>query len=52
MEREPVDTQDKPLNDIILYDVKVHANPIADLEKIWENNIYKKGDIVYWCIIL
>lgn len=32
MEREPVDTKDKPLNEIKLYSVIVHANPIADRE--------------------
>lgn len=34
MEREPVDSNDKPLNEIKLYDVIIHANPIADKEQI------------------
>ena len=34
MEKEPVDSGDKPLNDIILYSVTIHANPIAENEQI------------------
>ena len=34
MEREPVDTKDRPLNEIKLYSVIIHANPIADKEQI------------------
>jgi len=34
MEREPVDAKDKPLNEIKLYSVIVHANPIAEKEQI------------------
>ena len=34
MEREPVDSKDKPLNEIKLYDVVMHANPIAENEQI------------------
>lgn len=30
MEREPVDSMDKPLNDVILYKCIIHANPIAE----------------------
>ena len=30
MEREPVDGNDKPLNDIKIHSIKIHANPIAD----------------------
>lgn len=32
MEREPVDTSDKPLNDIMLNKIIIHANPIAERE--------------------
>ena len=35
MEREPVNTQDVPLNDVTLHSIKIHANPIADNEKMW-----------------
>lgn len=31
MEREAVDSMDRPLNEIRLYKCKIHANPIADL---------------------
>lgn len=34
MEKEPVDSNDKPLNEIILYSVTIHANPIAENEQI------------------
>lgn len=30
MEREPVDSSDRPLNEITFYQCKIHANPIAD----------------------
>lgn len=30
LEREPVDSSDRPLNEIKLYKTKIHANPIAD----------------------
>lgn len=30
MEREPVDGSDKPLNDIKIHKVTIHANPIAE----------------------
>lgn len=30
MEREPVDGMDRPLNEIKIYKVKIHANPIAN----------------------
>jgi peptidyl-prolyl cis-trans isomerase-like 3 len=33
MEKEPVDSKDKPLNEIKLYNVTFHANPIADQEQ-------------------
>lgn len=33
MEKEPVDTVDKPLNEIKIHKVTIHANPIADLEQ-------------------
>lgn len=32
MEREPVDSNDRPLNEITLYQCKIHSNPIAELE--------------------
>ena len=32
MEKEPVDSKDKPLNDITVYKITIHANPIADKE--------------------
>jgi len=34
MEREPVDAKDRPLNEIKLYSVIIHANPIAEKEQI------------------
>jgi peptidyl-prolyl cis-trans isomerase-like 3 len=34
MEREPVDASDKPLNEIIIYKVSIHANPIAENEQM------------------
>ena len=34
MEKEPTDGNDKPLNDIVLYNVTIHANPIAENEQI------------------
>ena len=34
MEREPVDANDKPLNEIKIYSVTIHANPIAENEQI------------------
>ena len=30
IEKEPVDKQHKPLNDLIVSEVTIHANPIAD----------------------
>ena len=30
MEREPTGKDDKPLNDITLYHIKIHANPFAE----------------------
>jgi peptidyl-prolyl cis-trans isomerase-like 3 len=30
LERQPVDSHDKPLNEVKLYRCKIHANPIAD----------------------
>lgn len=32
MERIPVDDKDRPLREIILQSVTIHANPIADME--------------------
>jgi len=32
MERETNDDKDKPLNEITLYKVTIHANPIAEKE--------------------
>ena len=32
IEQEPVDSQDKPLNEIKILDVTVTRNPIADME--------------------
>eukprot|EP00828_Plagiopyla_frontata_P019419 TRINITY_DN24810_c0_g1_i1.p1 TRINITY_DN24810_c0_g1~~TRINITY_DN24810_c0_g1_i1.p1 ORF type:complete len:166 (-),score=28.62 TRINITY_DN24810_c0_g1_i1:180-677(-) len=32
MEKEPVDPKDKPLNDITIYKITIHSNPIADKE--------------------
>lgn len=32
MEKEPCDSKDKPLNEIKIYSVTFHANPIADRE--------------------
>ena len=32
MEREPVDGKDRPLNEIKIYNVTFHANPIAEKE--------------------
>lgn len=34
MEREIADPNDKPLNDIKVYSVTIHANPIAELEQL------------------
>ena len=34
MEREPVDANDKPLNEIKIYSITIHANPIAENEQI------------------
>ena len=33
MEKEPVDAKERPLNEIKLYSVTVHSNPIADKEQ-------------------
>ena len=30
IEREPVDSMDRPLNEVKLYKCKIHANPIAE----------------------
>lgn len=30
MEREPVDAADRPLNDIKIHKITIHANPIAE----------------------
>jgi peptidyl-prolyl cis-trans isomerase-like 3 len=32
MEREPVDNRDRPLNEIKIHSVIIHANPIAENE--------------------
>lgn len=34
MEREPVDSNDLPLNEIKIHSVTIHANPIADNEQL------------------
>jgi peptidyl-prolyl cis-trans isomerase-like 3 len=34
MEKEPCDSNDKPLNEIKVYSVTIHANPIAEKEQI------------------
>lgn len=33
MEKEPVDAANKPLNEIKINKVTIHANPIADMEQ-------------------
>lgn len=40
MEKEPVDSADKPLNEIKIHKVTIHANPIADIEQEWLIDIY------------
>lgn len=36
MEKEPIDPRnDRPLNEIKLYSVTIHANPIAENEQVW-----------------
>lgn len=32
MEREPVDTKNRPLNEVKIYSSIIHANPIAENE--------------------
>jgi len=32
IEKEPVDAKDRPLNDITIYTITIHANPIAENE--------------------
>ena len=34
MEREPVDGNDRPLNEIKIHKITIHANPIAENEQI------------------
>lgn len=34
MEREPVDPNDKPLNEIKIHKVTIHSNPIAENEQL------------------
>jgi peptidyl-prolyl cis-trans isomerase-like 3 len=34
MEREPVDGNDRPLNDIKIHRIIMHANPIAENEQV------------------
>ena len=41
MEKEPIDSNDKPLNDIIIYKIKIHCNPIAINECLWQIFKYK-----------
>lgn len=36
MEREPVGKDEKPLNEIILHQTKIHANPFAEKEIVWD----------------
>lgn len=35
MEKEVNDNEDKPLNDIVLYKIIIHCNPIALNETVW-----------------
>ncbi len=32
MEKEPVDAADRPLNEIKIHKITIHANPIAEIE--------------------
>ena len=34
IEKEPVDAKDRPLNDITIYTITIHANPIAENEQM------------------
>lgn len=34
MEKEPVDAKDRPLNEIVLHSITIHANPIAEKEQL------------------
>ena len=44
MERETNDEKDRPLNEIKLYKVEIHANPIAEKEQLWSCEIIS----IYW----
>lgn len=41
MEREPVDGNDRPLNEIKIHKITIHANPVAENEQIWVPIWYK-----------
>ena len=35
IEKEPNDAKDRPLNEVKIYTVTIHANPIAENEQAW-----------------
>lgn len=47
MEREPVDGNDRPLNDIKIHRIIMHANPIAENEQVWFNDIWMHKSTKY-----
>ena len=32
LEKEPIDNKNRPLNELVISEIIIHANPIADME--------------------